>query len=135
MQHSQDRGLVLCVGVCAFDPSLGVGWQEILSWYPVGWARLMEMVVVWSEAQWELSDIEDVGGPGWHWDASRASYPISDMLNDYGIDEVVNPVPKHMYSLGEFQSTIVSRWFVSKLHGLFWHVDCAWGHRMISILW
>lgn len=36
----------LCAGVCAFDPFLGVGWREILSWYPVECARLMDMVIV-----------------------------------------------------------------------------------------
>lgn len=38
-------------------------------------ARLMEMVGVQSEVQWELPDIEGTGGPGLHWDPSRASYP------------------------------------------------------------
>jgi len=62
VQHWQDGKLVLCPRVCAFDPFLGVGWREILSWYPVEWARLMEMVVVRSKAQWEISDIEGAGG-------------------------------------------------------------------------
>lgn len=34
--------VVLCAGVRACDPFLGVGWREIMSWYPVEWA--MEMV-------------------------------------------------------------------------------------------
>lgn len=46
VKHSQDGGLVLCVRICSFDSSLGVGWREIMSWYLVEWARLMEMVVV-----------------------------------------------------------------------------------------
>lgn len=43
-------GVVLCAGVRAFNPSLGVGQQEILSWYPVEWDGLMEMGIVWSKA-------------------------------------------------------------------------------------
>jgi len=31
MQHPH-VGLVLCARDCAFNPSLGVGWREILSW-------------------------------------------------------------------------------------------------------
>ena len=64
---------------CAFELSHGVGWREILSWYSVEWARLLEMVVVWSEAQWELSDIEGTGGPGWHWDPNGVSILMSNM--------------------------------------------------------
>jgi len=60
----------------------------------------MEMVVVQSQAQWELSDIEGIGGPSWHWDPSGASSLILDMQDGYDIDEVVNPVPKRMHSLG-----------------------------------
>lgn len=33
VQHSQGGGHVPCMVVNAFDPSLRVGWQEILSWY------------------------------------------------------------------------------------------------------
>jgi len=61
----------------------------------------MEMVVVRNKAQWELLDIEGVGGPSWHWDPGGASYPISGMQDGYGIDEVVNPMPERMHSLGE----------------------------------
>ena len=57
------------------------------------------------------------------------------MRDGYGIDEVVNPMPDHMHSLGELQLTLVARWFVSRIHWLFWHVGCTWGHRMINILW
>ena len=42
VQHLQDGRLVLCVGVFVFYPSLGIGWGEILSWYLVEWARLMD---------------------------------------------------------------------------------------------
>ena len=49
VQHPHAR-VVLCAGVHAFDPSLGVGWREILSWYLVEWIGLMEMVIVWSKA-------------------------------------------------------------------------------------
>jgi len=49
-QHSQ-VGVVAHTCTHAFDPSLGVGWCDILRWYPVEWARFMEMVVVGSEAQ------------------------------------------------------------------------------------
>lgn len=55
MQHSQDGGLVLCAIVCAFNPFLRVGWQDIVSSYLAEWARLMEMVIVLSKAQWEIS--------------------------------------------------------------------------------
>ena len=115
-------------------PHVGVGWKEILSWYPVEWARLMKMIVVWSKAQWELLDIEGARGSGWHWDPGEASYPISNMWYGYGIDEVVNPVPECMHSFGEIQLMLVARWFVSRLHWLFWHVGCAWGRRMINTL-
>jgi len=42
----------------AFDPSLGIGWQEILSWYPAKWA--MEMVVDLGVAQLELPGTRDI---------------------------------------------------------------------------
>lgn len=42
VQHLHAR-VVLCAGVHAVDPSLGVGWQEILSWYLVEWATKMVM--------------------------------------------------------------------------------------------
>lgn len=135
MQNSQDEGLVLCDRFCAFNPSLGVGWREILSWYPVEWARLIEMVVLLSKAQWEFSDIKGDGGPGWHWDLGGASYLISNMRGGYGINEVVNLVLEHIHSLGEFQLTLVARWSVRRIHWLFWHVGRAWPRRMISILW
>jgi len=63
----------------AFDLSLGVGWHDFLSWYLVGWARFMEMVVVESRAQQDLPDIGDIGGLGWHWDLGGASYHILEM--------------------------------------------------------
>lgn len=59
-------GVVGCMVIRAFDPSFEVGWWEILSWYLVEWPRPMEMIVIQSEAQWELSNIGDVRGPGWH---------------------------------------------------------------------
>jgi len=39
-------GVVLCVGVLAFSPSIGVGWIDILIWYMVKGGGLMEMDVV-----------------------------------------------------------------------------------------
>ena len=42
VQHLQVR-VARGAGVHAFDPSLGVGWREILSWYPVEW--VMEIVM------------------------------------------------------------------------------------------
>ena len=77
-QHSHVR-VVTCIGICAFDPSFGVGWREILNWYPVQWARPMEMIVIQSEAQQELPNIGDTGGPGWHSDPGGASYNILEM--------------------------------------------------------
>ena len=71
------------------------------------WARLMEMVAVRSKSQWELSDIEGVRGPSWHWDLGGPSYLISDMQDGYGIDEVVDPVTEHVHSLGEFQLALL----------------------------
>ena len=58
MQHPH-VGVVLCAGVCAFNPSLGVGWQEILSWYPVEWG--MEMVANPAGAQQEFQGTGDAG--------------------------------------------------------------------------
>lgn len=54
------QGCSMC-GVRAFDPSLGLGWREILSWYPVEWA--MEMVVDLDVAQQELSGVGYTGSP------------------------------------------------------------------------
>jgi len=45
VQHLRDGGLIPCMVVCAFDPSLRVGWQEILSWYPVELARRLDVSV------------------------------------------------------------------------------------------
>lgn len=63
MQHMH-VGFVLCAGVRPFDPSLGVGWQEILSWYPVDWA--MEMMVDLGVPQQVLPGSGDTGSPDWH---------------------------------------------------------------------
>lgn len=57
------------------------------------------------------------------------------MRDGYGIDELVDPVTEHVHSLGESQSALENMWFVSRLHGLYGHVGCAWDHNMISILW
>ena len=43
MEHSLNGGLVPCRGVHAFDPSLGVRWKEILSWYLVDPARCLDI--------------------------------------------------------------------------------------------
>ena len=44
-QPLQDGGLVLCTGIHALDPSLGIGWQEILSWCSMEGASCMELVI------------------------------------------------------------------------------------------
>jgi len=95
----------------------------------------MEMIIGRSKAQWELLDTKGTEGPCWHWDPDGAPYLISDMRDGYGIDEVIDPVTGHIHFLGEFQSTLADRRFVSRLHGLYWHVGCAWGRKMISIFW
>ena len=56
-----------------------------MSWYLAEWASLVEMTIVRREAQQELSDIGDVGGPGWHWDPGGTSYHISGMQEGYRI--------------------------------------------------
>jgi len=99
------------------------------------WTGLMEIIIVWSKAQWELLETKGTGGPGWHWDPGGAAYPIPDMRDGYGIDEVVDPVTEHIHSLGEFHSALEDKRFVSRLHRLYWHVGCAWGRKMISTLW
>ena len=63
VQHLH-AGVVLCAGVHVFDPSLGVGWREILSWYPVEW--VMEMVRNSGVAQEGLPRTGDVGILNWH---------------------------------------------------------------------
>lgn len=63
LQHPH-VGIVLCAGVRAFDPSLGVGWKEILSCYPMEWA--MEMMVDLGVAQQELPGTEDTGNANWY---------------------------------------------------------------------
>jgi len=67
-------GVVLCEGVHAFDPSLRVGWREILSWYPVEWT--MEMVVDPSGAQQEFPRIRDAGISDWNWDLGGTTYHL-----------------------------------------------------------
>ena len=91
VQHSQDRVLVLYMGVHAFDSSLGVGWQEVLIWYPMGWARFMEMIIVGSEAQHELPNIRDTRGPCCQW----ATYYLPDTYIDYNICSIVDPMVEH----------------------------------------
>ena len=80
VQHPHD-GVVLCAGVRAFDPSLRVGWQEILSWHPVEWT--MEMVVDPGGAQHEFPGIGDAGSPDWHWDPGGTTYHFPCMSVDY----------------------------------------------------
>lgn len=45
VQHPH-AGVVLCVVVHGFGPSIGVGWIEILIWYMVKGGGLMEMDIV-----------------------------------------------------------------------------------------
>jgi len=74
----QHGGLVSSTGVYALDPSLGVGWQEILSWCSMEWARHMELVIGQSESHQAHSSIKDTRGPGWHWDPGGTPHHFMD---------------------------------------------------------
>jgi len=81
-------GVVLCAGVRPLDPSLGVEWREIQSWYPVEWA--MEMVVDPGVAQHELPGTRDIESPEWHWDPGGTTYHFPGMSVDYELDGTVD---------------------------------------------
>jgi len=51
VQPLEAGGLVPYTGVHALDPSLGVGWREILSWCSMEWAKHMGLVIGHSESQ------------------------------------------------------------------------------------
>jgi len=119
--------------VCTFNPSLGFGWQEILSWYLVQWA--MEMVVVQHEAQQELSYIGDTGSPDWHWYLGGTTYHSPDILVDCNCGGVVGLAVEHTHLLGDFWSIPTTNQFVGKLRGFSWYDSCAWDHTTIIVLW
>ena len=76
------------MGVRTFNPSLGFGWQEVLSWYPVEWA--MEMVVDPSVGQQEFPGIEDARIPDWHWDLGGTTNHFPGIPVDYDMDGIVD---------------------------------------------
>lgn len=96
----------ICVGVHGFDPSLGVGWQEILSWYSMEWA--MEMVVDLSVAQHELPGTRDTGIPNWHWNLGGTIYHSPHMSVDYDLDGTIDLAVEHAHLLREFRSAAVA---------------------------
>lgn len=61
VQHSQ-VGVVVHMSTHAFDLSIWVGWCEILSWYLVDWARIMDTVVVETKTKQDILEIGDIGG-------------------------------------------------------------------------
>lgn len=124
-----------------------------MSWYPVEWARLIDMVVVKSETQQEPPDIGDTRGPGWHWDRGGASYYILETWDDdcwdpggithhiiyltiEGIGELMDKVTKHPHTFRSLL-VLVTDWIDSgewRLHKFFGHVGYVGSHKMISIL-
>ena len=126
-------GVVLGVGVRAFDPSLGVGWREILSWYLVEWT--MEMVMDLGGAHQEFPSTGDVGSPDWHWDPRGTTYHFPCIPIDYDLEGIFDLPVERAPPLGEFQSAPVANQFMDRLLGLPFYDDCTQDHRMISILW
>lgn len=105
VQHPHVK-VFLCAGVCAFNPSLAVGWQDILSWYPMEWA--MDMVVDTGVSQQYIPVIWDTKSPNWHWDLGGTTYHFPGMSIDYNLDGTVYLEVEHTHSLGESQLALVS---------------------------
>ena len=132
-QHPHVGVVRACAGVCAFDPSLGVGWRKILSWYLVEWT--MEMVVDPGEAQQEFPGTGDARRPNWHWDPGGTTYHFPCIPVDDDLEGIVDLAVEHAHSLGESRSTPVADQFMDKLFWFSWYGICTRDHWVISILW
>ena len=86
MQHLNIR-VALGAGVHAFDPSLGFGWREIPSWYPVEW--VMEMVMHRGVAQQELPGTGVTGSLDRPWDPGGTAHHFLGMLVEYDLEGII----------------------------------------------
>jgi len=138
VQHSEDGGLVSCMVVCAFDPSLEVGWREILSWYLMDLARRLDasMAIV----QQRLWITIEARGPDCCWDPGGILHHIMESVGD-GSSYVMDSVVGHTYlfiSPSEFLIALVIGWIdrgAGRFHELSWHGGRAWDYRMINLVW
>jgi len=119
-------GFVLCVKVRAFDPSLGVGWREILSWYPTKWA--MEMVVDLGVDQQELPGTRDTSNADWYSVPSGTTYHFLGMSIDYNQDGAIDLAFECAHSLGESRLAPTTDQFMDRLFQFSWYGICTWDH-------
>ena len=91
VQHLQEGGLVPCTGVRAFDPSLGVGWREILSWYPVELVKYLGISMARTIVQQGSWVTRGVQGPYYCWDPSEIPHHSMGLVSE-GISSAMDPV-------------------------------------------
>ena len=79
-------------------PHVEVGWQEILSWYPVEW--VMMIVVDPSVVQQEFPGVGNTGTPDWHWDLGGTTCRFPGRSVDYVLEGTVGLAVEHAHLLG-----------------------------------
>jgi len=137
VQHKHG-GHVPYTRVCAFNPSFGIGWQYVSSWYPIEWARCpsISMTIV-QQGPWVTRGAQ---GLDCCWDLSGIPHHIMESIGD-GSSCVMDLVVGHTHTFKpplESHTTLVIGCIdrgANKLCEMFWHVGCVWDHRIINILW
>lgn len=64
-QHQHNR-LVPCTSIHVFNPSHGMDWREITSWYFIDGMTFRRILLAWVIAKHELLGAENDGGPRWY---------------------------------------------------------------------
>ena len=101
---------------CTFDTSFGIGWQEVLSWYPVEQARQLDTsMAIFQQSPWITRGTR---GPYYCWDPGGISHHIIELVGD-GIYCVMGLIFGHTHifrSLFEPQTSLVTGWFDRRVH-------------------
>lgn len=77
--------------------------------------------------------------PDYCWDPGGILHHIVELVghgSNYVMDLVVGCTNLFISYL-EFLTTLVIGWMgreARRFHGLSWHIDCAWSHKLISLL-
>ena len=138
VKHSQDGGISLCAGILAFDSSIKVGWREVLSWYPMEQARQLDTsMATFQQSPWITRGTR---GPDYCWDPGGISHHIIESVGDGSCCAMGLMFRRtHIFrSLSEPRTSLVTGWFDKRVHPfqeLYQHIDHAWSHRVISLLW